>query len=240
MKIVVLADIHANLEALNAVRSDIESERTHMKLDRLPIVIAGDLVDYGPNPNEVIYQLFKMDLLRDKDNKFIGTLGNHDEVVITQDYSRFRTEHGKSSAKWTNSVLTTHHRNLLNSKLFNNVFEDVLICHGDDIDKWHNVFPTDTDTLDKMIDRNPDINTFIVAHSHLQFMTTYRNKLFINPGSVGQSRNSDPAAHYAIYDTFTHTVKFRQLYYDKFPTIMKIREIPELDNFLGSRLMLGI
>lgn len=237
MKIAFIADIHGNAPALSVVLDHIEQQGALL-------AFAGDLLDYGAEPELCADMLITSRWLlnfKDYHCEFVGTLGNHDLAVIKNDCSRFRTEHGRKSFEWSRKqFLNSDSIQIFLMENFSNKWNDILICHGTDIDPWYNLFENDTKMMDEMIARNPDINIFVVAHSHLQFYKEYKGKKFINPGSVGQSRNGISKAHYCIYDTESGEVKFYSLDYPIEIAANEIEKVPELDNFLATRLFLGI
>lgn len=246
-KVALLADIHGNLPALDAVLDHIHKNYIDKNFEGFSesypykgIIFAGDVLDYGVDINDCIYKLFGKKFLT-VDDKIVCCFGNHDLAIMDNDFSRFRTEHGKESAMWSRNNLESYCKGILNmaKEASTNRFEDIMVCHGNDTDPWFNVFINDTDALDEMILRNPDVKVFIVAHSHLQFKFYYRDRLFINPGSVGQSRNGVPKAHYAIFDLDNYSSEFYQINYDIDTEASRIRS-KGLDIFLSQRLYLGI
>lgn len=235
MKIAFIADIHGNSQALATVLDDIEQYGASL-------AFAGDLLDYGSEPELCAEMLTSSRWVYCDDLvlKF-GTLGNHDLAVLENDCSRFRTEHGRKSFEWTKKQFLKSEpiQNFL-LDTFCNKWNNILICHGNDVDPWYNLFPTDTPMLDEMIERNPDIKIFVHAHTHFQFYKEYKGRRFVNPGSIGQSRNGVPKAHYCIYDTDTDDFEFRALEYPIEIAATGIEKVKQLDNFLATRLYLGI
>lgn len=235
MKIAFIADIHGNAPALSVVLDHIEQQGALL-------AFAGDLLDYGAEPEQCAEMLLNSKWFY-CDNFILkfGVLGNHDLALLNNDCSRFRTEHGKKSFKWSYEYLhNSKDLQFFISETFCCKWNNILISHGTDIDPWYNLFETDTKMMDKMIKRNPDIEIFITAHTHLQFYKEYKGKIFVNPGSVGQSRNGIPKAHYCIYDTNTEEFEFYSLDYPIEAAAKEIEKVPELDNFLATRLYLGI
>lgn len=238
----IMADIHGNLSAMKEVYRDIIDGRSNrfMGYDGLYLgnIFAGDLIDYGTESDECLDYLYNLGFFKNSSGVIIGTIGNHDKAILDTDYSRFRTNHGRESAKWSYNHLSKYIRSSLTQD-FNSKYKDILVCHGNDVDLWKNIFPDNTKDMDDMISRNPDVSVFIVAHSHLQFSVEYRGKLFINPGSIGQSRNGVPKAHYALLDLDTKKVSLRSVSYNIKDTADKIKNAG-LDIFLAQRLFLGI
>ena len=233
-KVALIADIHGNYSALLEVGSELAGD--------YPVAFAGDLLDYGPEPEACAdYLLFGMNILRNGEGNPIGTFGNHDIAIRDANYSRFRTEHGRKSAEWNRAVAEKSDiiKTFLNQEYCNR-YGEMMICHGSDNDPWYNLFSTDIQKMDEMIERNPSVEIFVVAHSHLQFKVNYNNRLFVNPGSVGQSRNGVSLAHYSILDLDTKEVDFKAVEYNIKSVADRIVDNPCLDNFLATRLYLGI
>lgn len=243
MRLVLLSDIHANVTALQAVLDDIQNVGVFDAF-----VILGDLVNYGPCPNEVI------DMVKQLSQKIIVNLwGNHEYSIFGGSLERFATDRGRSVLQYTNTILTEKSRNYLDKQMnhdgyMKSVFDDksFLFVHGNLDDPYWGKFG-----IDKMNDeRYAHYDYVISGHSHVphyveHFFASdnkeYRNKkrtIFINPGSVGQPRNHNPYAQYGILDTSSGSYEHRCVWYD-------IEEEQKLysesvDSFYKTRLTLGI
>ena len=216
-KVAILSDIHGNLHALKEVIKDLSSHAVDS------IVLLGDLIDYGMQSNESV-ELIKKEF----SSKVICNIwGNHEKAILTEDFNHFSSQRGVESAQFTASQLNDNVKDYLNDELVHDgklEFEvdslKVLAIHGSLLDSyWKAIFP---DNL------NGDYSNFDIVcsgHSHYPhaFQKFYevdnpdmRNKksvLFINPGSVGQPRNHNPNAQYAILDTETMGVELRSVEY---------------------------
>ena len=108
MRIAFLADIHANVTALQAVLSDLQRQEP---VDAY--VLLGDLVNYGPRPNETI------DIIRalPKDKVLVNLWGNHEYSVFGGSLDRFATDRGRSVLQFTNSILTKESKDYLDREL---------------------------------------------------------------------------------------------------------------------------
>ena len=244
----LISDIHSNLEALETVLADIQSQGI------ADVYCLGDLVGYGPNPRECI------DLVM---NCSVCLLGNHDQGAL------FDPEGFNSGAEraifWTRGQLENgggtqverHRRWDFLGTLPRNYQEDnFLFVHGSARNPLNEyVFPEDIYNRRKLEKIFALIPQFAFqGHTHVpgvftdsfQFFTPeelnyeYRlgaEKAMINIGSVGQPRDGNPNACYAIIDD--DTIRFRRVEYPLEKTIAKIYEVPELDNFLGDRLRDG-
>ena len=205
MRYAVLSDVHSNLEALSVVLTDIEQKKIG------DIVFLGDAVGYGPSPNECI------DLLAKRCKICIA--GNHDWGVLKRTDITCFNEYASDTIEWTRGVLTIKNNNRLKAfpvqKEDRN--EDILFVHSSPKEpgEWHYLL-----TLwDAEINFHYFDNKFcFLGHSHQPFIIEIRpsgelisykgiarikknNRYIINAGSVGQPRDGDPRACYAIIDT---------------------------------------
>jgi diadenosine tetraphosphatase ApaH/serine/threonine PP2A family protein phosphatase len=219
MRYAVIADVHANLEALSAVVSKI----AELKSDRT--LCLGDIVGYNTNPNEVI------DIL--KSEKALCIIGNHDAVACGLRNPEDFNPLAMRAALWTREQLTEKSRTFLRNLPRELKVDDFFIFHG-------SIHDTDRYILDKedikenfrlleKLTGQPRIGFF--GHTHVR--TTYiyyrdvisvdlsfelsispLRKYLINPGSVGQPRDYDPRASFLIYDTIEQKVTFYRIDYD--------------------------
>jgi predicted phosphodiesterase len=198
----VLSDVHANLEALDAVLKDVDRRNIR------DILFLGDAVGYGPNPNECIGLLVE----RCK----ILLAGNHDRAAIGLTDITYFNVYARNAIEWTMKVLTEKNKEILGSWPFEKEMkdEDVLLVHSTPKEpaEWHYLL-----TLwDAEINFQYFDNEFcFLGHSHQPFviekvpsgeLVTHRDgtriregsRYIINTGSVGQPRDGDPRACYAI------------------------------------------
>ena len=238
----ILSDIHGNLFALEEVFRDLTSQ------DIDSIILLGDLIDYGMQSNEVVEFIRK-----EFSSKIICNIwGNHENAILTGDFSHFSSQRGVESAKFTDSVLTQDSRDYLNEELVREAkleFEldgkKALAVHGSLNDYyWKAIFP------DNLNGNYIDYDIVLSAHSHYPhvFQKFYefdnplmRNKksvLFINPGSVGQPRNHNPNAQYAILDAELMSVELKSVEYPKYEAMDLFDG--SVDEFYKKRLENGI
>lgn len=218
MRVLVISDIHANLTALETVLADAGS------VDQ--IWCLGDVVGYGPDPNEVVERL------RDLPNLSI-ILGNHDVAVLGQmDYAVFNTEARKSLLWQKKSVTPANLLYLEELPQDTLVRENVTLAHGSPRDPvWEYILNTLVARLNFEAFTTPYC---FVGHTHIQCifhldMVKDRVSLdiprpgdvmkitpraILNPGSVGQPRDRDPRSSYAIYDPQAETWESRRVEYD--------------------------
>ena len=243
MRLVILSDIHANVTALEAVLADIKA-LGHCDA----IAILGDLVNYGPRPNEVI------DMVKDVFLPVIVNLwGNHEYSIFGGSLDRFATDRGRAVLKYTNTILTEESRDYLDSKMNHEGFEKhvinnhpFLFMHGNLDDSYWGKFG-----VEKMNDeRYAEYDYVISGHSHIPHYVEcffpgdnkeYRNKkrtIFINPGSVGQPRNHNPYAQYGILNTQSGSYEHRSVWYD----VEKEQALfdDRVDVFYKNRIKLGV
>jgi Predicted phosphoesterase len=241
MRIVILSDIHANLTALDAVLKDLLTENNYY------LSIIGDLVNYGPRPNEVI------ETVQSLQKPIVNLWGNHEYSIFGGSLERFATDRGRAVLKYTNTILTEESRNYLDAEMNHRGYEECtvdgksfLFMHGNLDDSYWGKFG-----IDKMNDeRYAKYDYVISGHSHVPHYVehffasdnaTFRNKkrtIFINPGSVGQPRNHNPYAQYGILDLETGNYEHRSVWYD----VKAEQELfnDSVDKFYKDRLTLGI
>ena len=243
----IISDIHGNLEALEAVLSDIKDKGI------TEIYCLGDIIGYGPNPRECIDLVIS--------NCQLTILGNHDQAALF-DPDGFNAG-AERAIFWTRSMLEqgdpagNETRWEFLGELPRMKREDpFLFVHGSARNPLNEyVFPEDVYNQRKMerifglVDNycfqghthipgvfTEDYNFFSPDELDHQFQLT-DHKILVNVGSVGQPRDGNPRASYVIIDD--RTVKFIRVPYDFEKTIAKIYPIPDLDNFLGDRLRDG-
>lgn len=204
MKIGILSDIHANRTALSAVVEELHS----MQIRNL--IIAGDTVGY-------YYEILGVrELLRDF--MLFETLGNHEMSLLSDDQTHleeYRKKYGSGLSKNLEDLGSAgleYIRNLSHPyrvKLENLSF---LISHGTPWDINQYLYPNSSVELwDKFESYSDDI--FVLGHTHHQMIKRLKNKLIINPGSVGQSRCGKANAEWAIFDSSDRSVMFRSTPY---------------------------
>lgn len=243
MKLVLLSDIHANVTAFEAVLADMD---TIGHCDA--IAILGDLVNYGPRPNEVVDMVKAISL-----PIVVNLWGNHEYSIFGGSLERFATDRGRSVLKYTNTILTEESKAYLDSKMNHQGYENCkiddlsfLFMHGNLDDPYWGKFG-----VDKIADeRFAEYDYVMSGHSHVPHYVEfffpsenkdYRNKkrtIFINPGSVGQPRNHNPYAQYGILDVKSGNYEHRAVWYD----VVKEQKLfsESVDKFYKERLILGV
>jgi diadenosine tetraphosphatase ApaH/serine/threonine PP2A family protein phosphatase len=249
MRYLVLTDIHANLEALDACLEDARDRGYEQTL------VLGDLVGYGPDPNDVVRRIQDLEprgLVR----------GNHDKVACGLEQAEGFNAVARSAAKWTLDVLTAANRTWLAALPQGPTIIDELIeiCHGSPVDEDAYIF----DELDAVRALKASKRPLcLFGHTHYPVTFELSDEAFdtvgpaaagetalelkagakylVNPGSVGQPRDGDPRAAYAIVDTNGNGaphVELVRLHYDVEETQGKIMAagLPEV---LAQRLAVG-
>lgn len=230
MRIVILSDIHSNLEALDAVLSSLGNYDG--------IFCLGDLVGYGAQPNEVINRIrfLKLELL---------LTGNHDFAVVSGNTSNF-TSHAASAVDWTRQEISSENLSYLKSIPIFSSFTQNDICikgyHGSPRDPLNEyVFPGTPDFILKSMIETAKCDILLLGHTHMPIEFKFDSQYLFNPGSVGQPRDGDSRASYGILEIEGKNVNFeiKKISYDIDSAAAKILEKP-LPNFLADRLHLGI
>lgn len=187
MRIAVISDIHANVYALINLLEDIDAE----KVDS--IICLGDLVGYGPHPNEVISMIKRRHILCIK--------GNYDSSVVDNEYSYIReTRINSFSLPWTVKELREENRiflqDLPSSLTLNIANKSLIFVHGspDKVDEY--LFRDADNTKNVMNSITQDV--LVCAHTHIPGMNEFGNKVYINCGSVGKPKIGRPNSTYCI------------------------------------------
>ncbi|MCS6908483.1 MAG: metallophosphoesterase family protein [Anaerolineales bacterium] len=217
MRILVISDVHANLTALEEVLADAG------EVDG--VWCLGDLVGYGPDPNECIERIRRLPNLT-------CVLGNHDAAVLGRLEFEVFNQDARSALQWTQETLSEASWRFLKSLPERVVIGEVTLVHGSPRQPvWE--YLLDLQTVHDNF-RFFDTPFCFVGHTHLPTIF-HRGALdifpfagylppnqaiqltpreIVNPGSVGQPRDRDPRAAYALYDTETRVFEHRRVTYD--------------------------
>lgn len=252
MRIAVISDIHGNLEALEAVLADIERSR----VDR--IVCLGDMIGYGPNPREVcdIVSAFANGVVR----------GNHEILVLGRSIDSRISPLAVTSTLWTRKKLDPRSgRGGAQRKARWDWLKklpkylklgDIIFAHGTPNDAFHYVLGPE-DALRVFETEMHRAKLCLIGHTHVPGFFVYDGRhiafgqadpgrafrfkevrAIVNVGSVGQPRDRDPRACYAIIGD-DHSFEYRRVEYDVEVTAEKVYATKELPAALGERLLLG-
>jgi predicted phosphodiesterase len=246
MRHLIFTDIHGNLEAFLAVLKFIQKKR----LD--DYIFLGDLVGYGASPNEVIQKILTL-----KPLSIIR--GNHDKAVSGLDSIQTFNPIAASAIYWTKKTITKKNLDFL-TRLGQSpeiVHETITICHGAPFDEDYYIFG-EFDAAEAF----SYIQTPLCFFGHTHFPFVYAEKegnvegtflegnaneiklekgvrYLINPGSVGQPRDRNPRAAFAVFDSEARVIKFYRVDYDIEAAKKKILDA-KLPPALAERLSLGI
>jgi predicted phosphodiesterase len=239
VKVGVISDVHANLVALEAVLADMGP------VDAL--WVCGDTVGYGPDPSDVLALLVE--------RKATIVAGNHDRAVAKSEDLEFFNPPAAVAAKMHQSWLSPAERDLLAALPRTLEASDVTLCHGSLRDPlWEYVTNPRSAAASLAIARTSHC---CAGHTHIpslfragpeagkagrvRYDTTYplAPRVFLNPGSVGQPRDGDPRAAYAVIDLAAGTVAFHRCTYRIDETQRRIRE-RGLPSIFADRLAFGL
>ncbi|GAA0125407.1 metallophosphoesterase family protein [Clostridium sp. ATCC 25772] len=234
-KVLVIADIHSNMEAFNVFLQYAEKENVDKILN------LGDFIQEGPNPLEVF------DIIMN-DKRFINILGNTDYSIVTNCCEEF-TEGEKEHQKWNINLLGEERINKLKTVPTERIIEikgkKILMVHSR-IDSM-NELPLlyQEVTLDEFTEDYGDVCDYVlIGHSHCQTLVKYwKGKPIINPGSIGCSRDGGYVSFAVMEfdDDGTVDISFKSIKYNIDKTIMEFfnENVPDKDNILKLFYNLG-
>jgi diadenosine tetraphosphatase ApaH/serine/threonine PP2A family protein phosphatase len=243
MRIGIFSDVHANIEALQAVMEAFKSER----IDEY--VCIGDTVGYGASPNECC------DIIREAAKFTI--LGNHDAAVAGRmDYSYYY-DAARHALDLHARQLTPENMAWLKGLPYERREGEVTFCHGSPINLEEFEYIFSTEQAARCLEIWDELNTVtFIGHSHLcksfalsrddvfevvaqKFAIRPDHRYIISVGSVGQPRDYDNRASYTIYDTEEKVFEFKRVPYDIDASAQKIFA-SDLERNFGNRLFLGV
>ncbi len=211
MRILLLADIHGNWPALQAIDEDYDR-----------CLFVGDLVDYGPQPRECLEWV--------RLHASFSVRGNHDHAVAQR-----AATNGRNGLKYL-----THSTRQLSCQLLR--AEEIRFLAGQPATRYVTlgdarfllVHGTPRDPLDEYAPADPelwarrlagvDADFVVVGHTHLPYVLSVSGRTVINPGSVGQPRDGDPRASYAIWQD--GRIELKRVAYDLEDLVQQIRRSP--------------
>jgi diadenosine tetraphosphatase ApaH/serine/threonine PP2A family protein phosphatase len=239
MKFAIFGDIHANLEALQAVFADAQEQGCAQ------FVCLGDVVGYGANPAECL------DWVRDLGCPVVR--GNHDEGASDESSLEDLNPLAEAALRWTRGQLTMDQRQWLRDLKLVRQVRDFTAVHAtlDSPGAWGYV----TNRFDAMASFSYQFTAVcFYGHTHVPRIFEKTDavragrgfevqiergvKYFINVGSVGQPRDGDWRASYAVYDSEAQSISIRRVEYDLGTAQQKIRDAG-LPALLADRLALG-
>lgn len=240
MKIALVSDIHGNLPALKSVLEHMNTVEHDIK------VCLGDIVGYGPFPNECVEKVVS-------DFNYI-IMGNHDLACVDPKEAEDFTPIAKSAILWTQKEVTEANKEILRELGYAYlVEEDILLVHGNPRAPF--IYTSyDFNALEGFLNPIRPFNVSFVGHTHVpniwlrnsdnklslvrtEFNWDYSkgcefsltlpadSKAIANVGSVGQPRDSDPRACYAVYDTETRLLTYYRIPYSVDRTIGRMQQL---------------
>jgi predicted phosphodiesterase len=247
MRYLILSDIHSNIEALESC------VRRAKQAGYDSVLCCGDIVGYGPNPIEAIDGIRALNALTIR--------GNHDRVAAGLDEAAQFNPHARRAVYWTRDSLPPSHREYLAKLPVGplDATEDAQLVHGAITHEDDYIF-TEADAEENFSLATKRITFF--GHSHFPVVfgsdgkapcslaTSYEfdefiavkceagKKLLVNPGSVGQPRDGDIRASFAIWDEDRNRIEFYRVEYDLGATQEKMRAV-QLPAYLIDRLAHG-
>ena len=240
MRYAIVSDIHSNIEALEGAFAMLDAD--------VQVLCLGDIVGYGPNPNECVARI--------RERATATVLGNHDVAAIDDFGLAYFNPAAREAMVWTQQVLTAENLAWLNSLGYEHRLPELLLVHGAPHEYFEYI-------LDKPAALRAfgatDAPVIFVGHTHIAEVYTLAadgalthrhlqqggdvaleagHRYLINVGSIGQPRDLNPRASFAIYDTVEQRVSIVRFPYP----IESVREkiaLAHLPDALGRRLLVG-
>lgn len=233
MRILIISDIHANLTAFEAVLEDARGEWEY-------VWCLGDVVGYGPDPNECV------ELLRSLPHLCLA--GNHDWAALGRLDIRTFNPDARKAVNWTRETLTPQNAAYLEDLPTTFVIGDYTLAHGSPREPvWEYIlepliaalnFPhfetpyclvghTHQPVIYQLLNERGDVEAITPAYRSQRQLNGRRQ--IINPGSIGQPRDQNPQAAYALLDLAANTWEYRRVPYDILAVQKRMRahDLPE-------------
>ena len=240
MRYAIVSDVHSNIASLDVVFA--------MLRDDDALLCLGDIVGYGPNPNECVEKI--------RARATATVLGNHDVAAIDNFGLAYFNPAAREAMKWTQSVLTAENLSWLDSLGYEFRMPDFLLVHGAPVNYFEYI-------LDKPAAARAfaatDAPIIFIGHTHIAEVYTLRpdgaiehahlqqggevrleegSRYLINVGSVGQPRDLNPRASFGLYDSVARTVTVTRFDYPIARVQEKIASA-HLPDALARRLLVG-
>ncbi len=235
VKVAVLADIHGNLEAFEAVSADLQQQG----VDR--VICLGDNIGYGPNPEEVVGRLRQLG--------YTSVLGNHEFALADARARRWFNFQAAENNIVTESLLSGENKQYCCRLPTFFSFEKAHFVHAFPLDSVFRYLNRQSDEKIAALFASTPPYLFFVGHTHRLMLVTGNkgiisrraltqetvqleldNKYIVNCGSVGQPRDEDRRAKYLLWDYVARQLVVRFVEYDNRKTMQKIRDrgFPEI------------
>ncbi len=240
MRYAIVSDIHGNIESLERALALIGDEDT--------VLCLGDIVGYGPNPNECV----RMIHARAKN----AVLGNHDLAALENFGVEYFNDAARAAIAWTQSVLSDESRAWLNGLSYELRFPEFLLVHGAPVNYFEYIL--DKRTAARAF-ANTDAPLVFVGHTHIaeywvqepdgsighkhmqhggELQLEEGRRYIVDVGSVGQPRDLNPEASFVIYDGASRRVEWIRYPYPIAEVQEKIHHA-HLPDYLATRLESG-
>jgi len=237
----IFSDVHGNLEALEAVVEDFGRRGVTRSF------FIGDAVGYGPSPNECLKTIADLTTVR--------LLGNHDYAVLQEGGPMEFNKHAQTAIRWTKTALKPEAREILHSFTMSEIVQQMHMVHSSPLKPQLWDYILDPITAAAAL-QNISESVCFVGHTHQPRIFQKANgvpcsellvgelhledtaRYIINVGSVGQPRDGDPRACYALYEPESEQLTYARVPYDIEKTQNKMRAAG-LPEFLITRLETG-
>jgi putative phosphoesterase len=215
LKIVVISDIHGNLDALSALPESYDE-----------LWVLGDLVNYGPQPKEVVAFV--------QAKAALAVRGNHDQAIGYGDdpqcSQQFR-EMAEATRRFSEAVVSSEQKTFLRSLPLQASATrgktTFFLCHATPSNPLYEYRKAESEEwIDEC--RNIDAEIIAVGHTHIPFIRRLNGQVLVNPGSIGQPKNGKPEACYGVWED--GQLSLRSYVYPLARTVTKIRELPVAAN----------
>ena len=240
MRIAVLSDIHGNLPALEAVLDALKPYDAVWQL--------GDVVGYGPQPDEVVARLSR--------ENATGVRGNHDAAALGELETDSFNDDARKAVEWTAARIKSATRDWLAALPKRTVSEPFTLVHGSPRDPtWEYIFTT---SIARVNLHDFETAHCLVGHTHIPIAYRERHgrmeglqpddgsqldlgelRVIANPGSVGQPRDGDPRASAMLFDSDAQTLEWHRVEYP-IERVQKLMTQLKLPVRLVSRLAYGL
>src|SRR3954451_2450806 len=186
MKIVIISDIHGNYDALRALPEEYDE-----------LWVLGDLLNYGPEPREVVAEIM--------DKATVVIRGNHDDAIVSTETAPWKARWrvtAEVTRRFTASVLSEEQKAFIQGLPLQHTVEregtTFFLIHATPSDPLYGHHSPDSDEWAREVEA-AQADVLLVGHSHVPFMRTVGHAVVLNPGSIGQPRNGDIRASYAVW-----------------------------------------
>ncbi|OLS22716.1 MAG: hypothetical protein HeimC3_29900 [Candidatus Heimdallarchaeota archaeon LC_3] len=239
MKIAIISDLHANLPATNTVFNFID------ELEISEIICLGDLIGYYTKPLDII------DIIRKRCGENV-IAGNHDFIATADNFkteAQYFNEIARKALVWTRKEVgsSQEHWNYIRSlPITLNIKIDgykFYLAHGtpSEPEDWEYFYYFGVGDQEMVMHdwlEFFDVDVIALGHTHVPFLYEDKKKFVLNPGSIGQPRDGDPRACFAVLDTKEHEISHYRVRYPINKVVAGINKF-NLPTHLGQRLFVG-